>query len=96
MLKNTCDCINVELADGTKLRLFSALQGKRWQAVPPALWHVLHVQEPIAHTPVGVADSSLFVDPATYSLLIGRALQAHARDDGYVVHVSVGAEGSRN
>jgi hypothetical protein len=88
MLHNTCDLLNVEFADGKTVRLFSALQKKRWRNVPFQMWHLVPVPA-IAHSPEGVADSHLFVDPATFGLLVGTKARAHARDDGYVTHVSV-------
>lgn len=94
MLRNTCEFINVELRDGVQLRLFSLLKQGRWRRVPPALWHVLRLHEPTKATPNGVAESHLFVDPATHSLLVGRRVQASTRQDGYVDYVSVVSDAS--
>ena len=100
MLRNTCEFINLELRDGVRMRLFSLLKHGRWRRVPPALWHVLRLHRPTDATPNGVAESHLFVDPATHSLLVGCRVRASTRADGYVDHVSVdsdaSADGSRN
>jgi len=68
--------------------MFSVLTADRWRLVPIEMWHILRTHRKMEHTPAGVDSERIFVDPATHALLVGRRVIGHAREDGYVTHVS--------
>lgn len=77
MLANTRRREVVRLADGTQVRLFSALKAQYACATPFKLWHM--VKAP-ADAPSGVNDEYLMIDPLTAGLLFDKPFTVRVDD----------------